>query len=329
VSADGKSCQSREGEPAFTLVFRNRRAERRILVFGHVGLLESYFAGDLDVEASLQLAFRTGMDMGLDKPPTGLLKLHNAWHEFRFGNASIAQAKANARFHYGLGADFYRLWLDQASMMYTCGYWKEGTHSVEEAQKNKMDHVARKIRLQPGERFVDIGCGFGVDAWWMAGQGIRSTGLDRSPVAYAGLEARGAEEGLDLRFLTLNLLELRSVLSAGALVAARPGPRVVAARHLVDAVDARARANLWRLVAMALRDGGSLHLEFLVRRGSDKYAAREHVKVRSAGLIARELVAAGATIEHRETLLASAAGSPGQPGTDPSKICRMVATWAR
>lgn len=177
--------------------------------------------------------------------------------------------------------------------------------------------------------FVDIGCGFGVDAWWMAGQGVRSTGLDRSPLAYAGLEARGAEEGLDLRFLSLNLLELRSVLSAGALVAARPGPRVVAARHLVDAVDARARANLWRLVAMALRDGGSLALEFLVGRGTDKYASREHVKVRSAGVIARELVAAGATIEHRETLLASAAGSPGQPGTDPSKICRMVATWAR
>ena len=161
VFADGKTCQSREGEPAFSLVFRNRRAERRVMLFGHVGLLESYFDGDLDVEGSLQLAFRTGMAMGLDKPPSGLLKLRNNWHEFRFGNGSIEQARANARFHYGLGADFYSRWLDLPAMMYTCGYWKDGTQSVEDAQKNKMDHVAKKIRLQPGERFVDIGCGFG------------------------------------------------------------------------------------------------------------------------------------------------------------------------
>jgi len=45
--------------------------------------------------------------------------------------------------------------------MYTCAYWKPGTHSVEEAQRNKIDHVCNKIRLKPGERVVDIGCGFG------------------------------------------------------------------------------------------------------------------------------------------------------------------------
>jgi cyclopropane-fatty-acyl-phospholipid synthase len=161
VLADGSHCQNREGEPAFTLVFRNRRAERRTLLFGHVGLLESYFAGDLDVEGSLQLAFRTGMDMGLARPPSGLLRLRNAWHEFRFGNRSHAQARANARFHYGLGTDFYRLWLDRAAMMYTCAYWTDATQSLEDAQRNKLDHAARKIRLRPGERFVDIGCGFG------------------------------------------------------------------------------------------------------------------------------------------------------------------------
>jgi cyclopropane-fatty-acyl-phospholipid synthase len=161
VFADGTSFQSRESPPAFTLTFRNRRAERRVAMFRHVGLLESYFYGDADIEGSLAMFFRAGMDMDLAKPPAGLLRLRNAWHELRFSNRSIDQAKDNARFHYGLGADFYGLWLDQPSMMYTCGYWKEGTQSVEEAQRNKMDHVARKIRLGPDESFVDIGCGFG------------------------------------------------------------------------------------------------------------------------------------------------------------------------
>ncbi len=181
VCTDGTAHLINEGEPAFTLNFKNKRAERRILMFGHVGLLESYFCGDLDIDGSLQLAFRAGMDMGMDKSPSGLLKLRNAWHEFRFGNASIGQAKANARFHYGLGADFYKLWLDVPAMMYTCGYWKEGTQTVEEAQRNKMDHVANKIRLSAGESFVDIGCGFGgfmfhaLDHYGAIGTGINTT----------------------------------------------------------------------------------------------------------------------------------------------------------
>ena len=76
-------------------------------------------------------------------------------------NASRSRAKDNARFHYGLSADFYRLWLDRELMMYTCAYWREGTTTLEQAQRNKIDHVCRKIRLARGERFVDIGCGFG------------------------------------------------------------------------------------------------------------------------------------------------------------------------
>jgi cyclopropane-fatty-acyl-phospholipid synthase len=181
VLANGDTCQNREGEPAFTIIFRNKRAERRVLLHGHVGLLESYFAGDVDVEGSLQLAFRAALDMNMAPPPSGLLKLRNMWHEFRFGNRFIAQARANARFHYGLGTEFYRLWLDLPAMMYTCGYWKEGTRSVEEAQRNKMDHVAHKIRLAPGERFVDVGCGFGgfmfhaLEHYGAAGTGINTT----------------------------------------------------------------------------------------------------------------------------------------------------------
>ena len=151
-------------------------------LFRHVGLLESYFRGDVDVDGSLALCVRAALDMGVNGgSPKGLLRLRNAWHELRFSNRSTSQAKANARFHYALGSEFYRLWLDLPSMMYTCGYWKEGTRTVEEAQRNKLDHVARKIRLAPGERFVDIGCGFGgfmfhaLDHYGAFGTGINIT----------------------------------------------------------------------------------------------------------------------------------------------------------
>ena len=203
VYANGTSVRVGSGEPAFTLFFRNRRAELRTLLFRHVGLLESYFAGDLDFEGDIAAAFRVGMDTRMAPPPSGLLKLRNAWHEFRFSNADIARAKANARFHYGLGYEFYRRWLDWPSMMYTCAYWKEGTHSLEEAQKNKMDHVARKIRLSPGERFVDIGCGFGgfmfhaLEHFGAFGTGINTT-TEQVEWLKAEIERRGVSDKLNV-----------------------------------------------------------------------------------------------------------------------------------
>jgi cyclopropane-fatty-acyl-phospholipid synthase len=148
------------GNPAFTLIFRKPRAYWRIAAFGHVGLLESYFDGDLDIEGNLARAMAAGMQGGMDEPTT-LVRWLNRWHEFFYTNSNWGQAKKNAEFHYALGPEFYRLWLDDPLMFYTCAYWKDGTRTLEEAQRNKADHVARKVRLQPGDDVVDVGSGFG------------------------------------------------------------------------------------------------------------------------------------------------------------------------
>ena len=157
---DGGQFANQDGEPEFRIVFRNARSLMRTAAFGHIGLLEAYFDGDIDVEGSLALALASGMGGGLDRAMP-LVAIRNRWHEWRFGNGDRRQAKENARFHYALGHDFYKLWLDEALMMYTCGYWREGTRSVEEAQRNKVEHVCRKVRISPGESVIDIGSGFG------------------------------------------------------------------------------------------------------------------------------------------------------------------------
>src|SRR5256886_13018682 len=152
VFADGSSWQNRERTPDVTILIRNGRAAWRVLLFGHVGFLEAYFNGDIDIEGSLAHAFRAGMDAGFDGEPTFLVKLRNWWHELRYSNASIAQAKANARFHYGPGQDFYREWLDEVGMAYTCSWFADGSKTLEEAQVAKMDHVCRKVLLKRGDR---------------------------------------------------------------------------------------------------------------------------------------------------------------------------------
>jgi cyclopropane-fatty-acyl-phospholipid synthase len=159
--ADGSSWQNGGGEPAVHFQFRTSAAQLKVLAYGHVGLLEAYFDQTLDIDGDFALAFRVGFESSFERRPGTLVRMRNQWHELTHSNRTIEQARANARFHYGLGTDFYRLWLDAPLLMYTCAYWKEGTRTVEEAQRSKVEHVCRKVRLRPGEKVVDIGCGFG------------------------------------------------------------------------------------------------------------------------------------------------------------------------
>jgi cyclopropane-fatty-acyl-phospholipid synthase len=112
----------------------------------------------------------------------------NRSHEFLHSNVNWGEAKRNAEFHYALGPDFYRLWLDDPLMLYTCAYWTEQTKTLEEAQRAKLDHVGRKVRLAPGDDVVDIGCGFGGFLLYAEERfGVKATGYNttRSQVEHA------------------------------------------------------------------------------------------------------------------------------------------------
>lgn len=110
---------------------------------------------------------------------------------------------------------------------------------------------------------VDVGCGRGQNAWWLARQGMSSLGLDYSSRAIEYLLHRQDDE-LPLRFAAMNLMETRHVLAHGARIAHTPGPHAMLARHVADALTHRGRDNLWRLAQMACRPGGRLYLDFLV-----------------------------------------------------------------
>ena len=185
---DGTEWRSSDAKPEFTLIFRGARAYRRIALFGHVGLLEAYFDGEVDLEGSLAPALGAGMAARAEQP-TLLVRLANRWHEFLHSNASWTRAKHNAEFHYALGPEFYRYWLDDPLMLYTCAYWKQGTRTLEEAQRNKLEHVGRKVLLKPGEDVVDVGSGFGGFLLYAEERfGVKVTGYNttRSQVEHAG-----------------------------------------------------------------------------------------------------------------------------------------------
>jgi cyclopropane-fatty-acyl-phospholipid synthase len=110
---------------------------------------------------------------------------------------SLRHARENIQIHYDVGNDFYRLWLDE-QMVYTCAYFPSMQASLEEAQRAKMDLVCRKLRLKPGERVVEAGCGWGAFALHMAGHygvKVRAFNISKSQLAFA--RERAKREGLD------------------------------------------------------------------------------------------------------------------------------------
>jgi cyclopropane-fatty-acyl-phospholipid synthase len=108
-------------------------------------------------------------------------------------------SRHNIHHHYDLGNDFYKLWLDR-QLVYTCAYFPDPSVALEDAQVAKMDHVCRKLRLQPGERVAEAGCGWGALAIHMAkyyGVKVRAFNISREQIAYARWRAHA--EGLDDR----------------------------------------------------------------------------------------------------------------------------------
>ena len=117
-------------------------------------------------------------------------------------------------FHYDVSNDFYALFLDRR-MVYTCAYYRRPDGDLEQAQEDKLDLVCRKLRLQPGERLLDIGCGWGSLVLWAAERyGVEAHGVTlsasqaewgRAAIRRAGLEVRARIDHLDYRDLPRDL----------------------------------------------------------------------------------------------------------------------------
>ena len=109
------------------------------------------------------------------------------------------------KYHYDVGNDFYRLWLDER-MIYSCAYFKTGEETIDIAQEAKLDHICRKLRLQPGERLLDIGCGWGGLILHAARQyGAHAVGITLSDNQFTLATERIRAAGLEGRIEVLRL----------------------------------------------------------------------------------------------------------------------------
>jgi cyclopropane-fatty-acyl-phospholipid synthase len=192
----GNGLHAPVGPNTESIVIHDRRALLSILLDPEIGFGDAYTQGRIDVKGdlvhTLEIAFRA---MRTLEKRSWYYRLFSSWLRFVQANTLNGSA-SNIHHHYDLNADFYKLWLD-SRMVYTCAYFPTPSTTLEDAQLAKMDHICRKIQLQPGEKVVDAGCGWGALALHMAkhyGVTVKAFNISREQIQYARLQAK--KEGL-------------------------------------------------------------------------------------------------------------------------------------
>lgn len=182
----------------------------RHLAGGSIGRLASeYVEGRLDIDGSMRRVMAVAAAL-LDEDPTNApgqpLRRTIASH---LKHTPAADAR-QVQHHYDVSDDFYALWLDERRV-YSCAYWHEGVHTLDEAQRAKLDLVCRKLRLQAGERFLDIGAGWGGLLLWAAEHyGVEATGITLSKNQHAHVNRLIEQRGLGSR-VRMELLDYRDL----------------------------------------------------------------------------------------------------------------------
>lgn len=192
-----------------TLVFRHPRVLRDLILRrgDPLRLAEAYVRGQMDVEGDLYAALGlpahlAGLRLTLAERARLAVKALSLragaarGDEVRVATARRRDNRRDIAFHYDVSNDFYRLWLDR-EMVYSCAYFEDPADSLEAAQQAKLEHLCRKLRLQPGQRLLDIGCGWGALICHAARHhGVRAHGITLSRNQHEYIQNKIVREGL-------------------------------------------------------------------------------------------------------------------------------------
>jgi cyclopropane-fatty-acyl-phospholipid synthase len=188
-----------DDHPVACLEFRSRRAILELLRSPSLGFGECYARGLLEVHGDF-LAFANEVTAARTRRQAGSYYL-SRWKSalYALRQNSPARSKHNAHHHYDLSNEFYGLWLDER-LVYTCAYYANPDATLSEAQVAKLDHVCRKLDLEPGQTVIEAGCGWGALALHMAEHyGVQVTAYNVSRAQVGLARERAAAAGLDDR----------------------------------------------------------------------------------------------------------------------------------
>ncbi|MEP7328950.1 MAG: class I SAM-dependent methyltransferase, partial [Betaproteobacteria bacterium] len=178
--------------PAVDIVARTWKGVRALAAPAMGSLARAYVHGDIDFSGSAHRILDIAEAM-VGSVAHGRDSARARW------KLLLRQYRANRRniaHHYDVSNAFYRMWLD-TRMVYSCAYFRTATDSLDVAQMQKLDHICRKLRLAPGERMLDIGCGWGALLFHAAETyGVTATGITLSQNQFDHVQREIVARGL-------------------------------------------------------------------------------------------------------------------------------------
>ena len=217
---DGEIIKYGNGDSEFKVIIKNFPSKKELLADPSVALGEAYMKGDIDIEGDLQKFFESiirNKDSFMNK--NTVFRLAS-----KIKAPSLIKSKKDIAHHYDIGNDFYSLWLDK-TMSYSCGYFKNPTDTLYDAQMNKIHHILKKLNLKEGQHLLDIGCGWGyliIEAAKL--YKVKALGITLSEEQFKKAKERIKQEGLedlvdvqlmDYRNLEKSNLEFDRIVSVG------------------------------------------------------------------------------------------------------------------
>ena len=208
---DGDEVKVGENEPLFKIILKKPIPKKDILTSTTLAFGEAYMNGDLEVEGDFLLMLNTVLKYK-EKFTTDFKGLPKIFSNL----TSTKKQKEEVSYHYDIGNDFYKLWLDD-TLSYSCAYFKNENESLGEAQLNKIHHLLKKLNLREGMTLLDIGCGWGallIEAAKL--YKIKGLGITLSEEQFKAFKERIEKENLQ-DYLQVKLMDYRELEKSGLL----------------------------------------------------------------------------------------------------------------
>ena len=195
-------CGNPDLKKPLILKILNKKLNWQLLINPDLSFPEAYMNGDIKIENGSLLDFLnlTFENLGRGEINTSgylIKKVLHIWRFFTNYNLPL-KSKKNVERHYDLGEDLYDLFLDKDHRQYSCAYWKTPQDTLEDAQQNKINHIIKKLDLRPGQKVLDIGCGWGSMCFSIAKQSeCEVTGVTLSKNQYDYCIKKSKELKLD------------------------------------------------------------------------------------------------------------------------------------
>ena len=185
-----------------TVKILDKKLNWQLLINPDLSFPEAYMNGKIKISNCTLLDFLnlTFENLGRGEIKTSGYLIKKTLHLWRYlTNYNIPiKSKKNVEHHYDIGEDLYDLFLDKKHRQYSCAYWMSPNETLEEAQQNKINHIIKKLNLRPGQKILDIGCGWGSMCFEIARQSeCEVTGVTLSKNQYEFCKKKAKELKLD------------------------------------------------------------------------------------------------------------------------------------